>query len=94
MTQPAEQHAARRSFLVVMTLADELKNWFTAPACDGFVISATCVPGTYEDFVKFVVPELQRRGLFHEDYAGKNLRENLGLTRPAVGGWRKVGRGG
>jgi len=26
-----------------------------------------------------VVPELQRRGLVHEDYAGPTLRENLGL---------------
>jgi hypothetical protein len=35
-----------------------------------------------------VVPELQRRGLFHKDYAGKTLRENLGLKRPTVGAWR------
>ncbi len=74
-------------------VADFLEEFFTAPACDGFVISATCVPGTYEDFVKFVVPELQRRGLFHKDYSGRNLRENLGLQRPEVGAWRKVRRG-
>ena len=42
-------------------VADLFEEHFTAPACDGFVISATCVPGTYEDFVQFVVPELQRR---------------------------------
>ena len=65
----------------------------SAPGCDGFVISATCVPGTYEDFVTFVVPELQRRGLFHMDYKGRNLRENLGLPRPEVGAWRNVRRG-
>ena len=35
-----------------------------------------------------VVPELQRRGLFHKDYAGKTLRENLGLRRPAAGAWK------
>jgi len=29
-----------------------------------------------------VVPELQRRGLFRREYAGKTLRENLGLPRP------------
>ena len=33
---------------------------------------------------RLVVPELQRRGLFHEDYAGTTLRENLGLERPMV----------
>ncbi len=70
-------------------IADLMEEWFTAPACDGFVISATCIPGTYEDFVKFVVPELQKRGLYHKDYAGSTLRENLGLKRPEVGAWRK-----
>jgi hypothetical protein len=34
------------------------------------------------------VPELQRRGLFHKDYAGKTLRENLGLPRSTAGGWK------
>ncbi len=74
-------------------IADMMEEYFTAPACDGFVISATCVPGTYEDFVAFVVPELQRRGLFHKDYAGKTLRENVGLARPDVSAWRNVRRG-
>ena len=65
-----------------------MEEYFTTPACDGFVIAATYVPGTYEDFVKFVVPELQRRGLFHNDYEGKTLRENLGVRRPQAGDWR------
>ena len=34
-----------------------------------------------------VVPELQRRRLYHQDYAGKTLRENLGLERPRRGYW-------
>jgi hypothetical protein len=37
--------------------------------------------------VRHVVPELQRRGLYHKDYAGKTLRENLGLARPMRGYW-------
>ena len=69
-------------------IADHMEEFFTAPGCDGFVISASCVPGTYEDFVTFVVPELQRRGLYHTDYAGATLRENLGLARPAVSAWK------
>ena len=88
MTQPAEQHAARRSFLVVMTLADELKNWFTAPACDGFVVAATHVPGAYAEFVRSVVPELQRRGLFHREYTGATLRDNLGFPRAQQDDWK------
>ncbi|HUS98182.1 MAG TPA: LLM class flavin-dependent oxidoreductase, partial [Hyphomicrobiaceae bacterium] len=63
--------------------------WFTSPACDGFVISASCVPGTYEDFVEFVVPELQKRGLHHKDYKGATLRENVGLAYPEFGNRRK-----
>jgi hypothetical protein len=62
-----------------------MEAWFTTPACDGFVVGAPCVPGSYEDFVRLVVPELQRRGLYHKDYAGTTLRENLGLSRPVVG---------
>jgi N-acetyl-S-(2-succino)cysteine monooxygenase len=29
------------------------------------------------------VPQLQRRGLFRQDYEGKTLRDHLGLKRPA-----------
>lgn len=72
-------------------VADALERWFVEGACDGFVIPATHVPGAYEDFVRFVVPELQRRGLFRRDYGGVTLRENLGIPVPAVGGWRRPG---
>jgi alkanesulfonate monooxygenase SsuD/methylene tetrahydromethanopterin reductase-like flavin-dependent oxidoreductase (luciferase family) len=65
-------------------VADRLEQWFVERACDGFVVSATHVPGAYEDFVRFVVPELQRRGLFRKDYAGTTLRENLGIPVPPV----------
>ena len=69
-------------------IADKLEEMFVERGCDGFVIAATIVPGSYADFVKHVVPELQRRGLFHKDYAGKTLRENLGLKRPVAGAWK------
>jgi len=69
-------------------VADRLEQWFSAPACDGFVLSATHVPGAYEDFVRFVVPELQRRGLFRREFAGTTLRENLALPVPKIGAWR------
>jgi FMN-dependent oxidoreductase (nitrilotriacetate monooxygenase family) len=70
-------------------VADGLEEWFTTGACDGFVLAATHMPGAYEDFVRLVVPELQRRGLHHRDYAGTTLRENLGLPRPARGAWMR-----
>ena len=68
-------------------VADGLEEWFTSRACDGFVLAATHMPGAYEDFARLVVPELQRRGLFHQDYVGTTLRENLGLPRPRRGEW-------
>jgi FMN-dependent oxidoreductase (nitrilotriacetate monooxygenase family) len=70
-------------------VADQMEEWFTTPACDGFVLVATQMPGAFEDFTRLVVPELQRRGLYHRDYAGRTLRDNLGLERPAVGAWRR-----
>ncbi|MFV0315412.1 MAG: LLM class flavin-dependent oxidoreductase [Microthrixaceae bacterium] len=66
-------------------VAEQMEAWFSDGACDGFVIAATHSPGAYEDVVRMVVPELQRRGLFRERYEGSTLRENLGLERPAVG---------
>jgi len=68
-------------------ICDQLEQWLVERACDGFVVSATHVPGAYEDFVRFVVPELQRRGLFRTDYAGKTLRENLGVPIPPLAAW-------
>jgi FMN-dependent oxidoreductase (nitrilotriacetate monooxygenase family) len=62
-------------------VADMMEQWFVEKACDGFVISATHVPGTYEDFVRLVLPELQRRGLFRTEFEASTLRENLGLPR-------------
>ena len=72
-------------------IADVMEEMFAARGCDGFVVAATYVPGGYADFVSHVVPELQRRGLYHQDYAGMTLRENLGLPRPPVGAWKLPG---
>jgi len=65
------------------TIADEMEEWLSSEACDGFIIMFPYLPGGLDDFVEQVVPELQRRGLFRREYEGKTLRENLGLPRPA-----------
>jgi FMN-dependent oxidoreductase (nitrilotriacetate monooxygenase family) len=64
-------------------VADQMEEWFHTGACDGFVLAATHLPGAFEDVVRMVVPELQRRGLFRDSYGGATLREHLGLPRPA-----------
>jgi len=66
-------------------IADQMQEWFEGDACDGFVIAATHVPGAYEDVVRMVVPELQRRGLFRDRYTGQTLRDTLGIARPETG---------
>jgi FMN-dependent oxidoreductase (nitrilotriacetate monooxygenase family) len=58
-------------------IADYMEDWFKGGACDGFVLPPTIFPATYEEFGRMVVPELQRRGLFRTEYAGRTLRENL-----------------
>jgi FMN-dependent oxidoreductase (nitrilotriacetate monooxygenase family) len=68
-------------------VADQMEEWFTAPACDGFVLAASNMPGAYDDVVRLLVPELQRRGLFQKEYAGPTLRENLGLAIPRAADW-------
>ena len=58
-------------------VADQLTDLFEAKACDGFILTPTVFPGTWEQFVRSVVPELQRRGVFRTEYRGRTLRENL-----------------
>ena len=72
-------------------VADQMEEWFNG-ACDGFVIQALETPGTYENFVRLVVPELQRRGLYRTRYSGETLRDTLGLQRPARGAWRNASK--
>jgi FMN-dependent oxidoreductase (nitrilotriacetate monooxygenase family) len=69
-------------------VADQLEDWFVSEACDGFVLSATHVPGAYEDFVRLVVPELQKRGVFRSEYPGTTLRDTLGLPKSTRGDWK------
>ncbi|WP_159993157.1 LLM class flavin-dependent oxidoreductase [Roseomonas sp. 18066] len=65
------------------TVADTLEEWFATGAADGFNILPPYFPGGFDDFVDQVVPLLQARGLFRHDYAGRTLRQHLGLARPA-----------
>jgi N-acetyl-S-(2-succino)cysteine monooxygenase len=63
-------------------IADALEDWFVRGACDGFTIMVPHMPQGVYDIVDLVIPELRRRGLFQTDYAGRTLRETLGLPRP------------
>ena len=65
------------------TVADLIEKWFIEGGADGFNVVPPLLPDGFRDFVRLVVPELQRRGLFRKEYTGRSLRENLGLRRPA-----------
>lgn len=62
-----------------LDVADHMQEWFETEASDGFWVA----PDVYEDgldaFVDDVVPILQKRDLFHRDYAGTTLRDHLGV---------------
>ncbi|MBW8842749.1 MAG: LLM class flavin-dependent oxidoreductase, partial [Sphingomonadales bacterium] len=64
------------------TVADALQAWFEQGAADGFVIFEA-LPGQFALFVEKVVPILQARGLFREEYEGETFRDSLGLAVPA-----------
>lgn len=64
-------------------IADEIEDWFTARASDGFVLGDSGLPGQFEDFVEQVVPLLRKRGLFRHEYSGATLRGHLDLEPPA-----------
>ena len=81
-------HAGLAMIGTPKTIADEMQEWLEARGSDGFTIQFPYLPGGLDDFVDMVVPELQRRGLFRREFAGKTLRENLGLPVPAPGEWR------
>ncbi|UAL53691.1 LLM class flavin-dependent oxidoreductase [Bacillus sp. OVS6] len=63
-------------------IADELELWFENGAADGFNIMPQLMSEGFDDFIQFVVPELQRRSLFRTEYESHTLRGNLGLSFP------------
>ncbi|KAL9616406.1 MAG: hypothetical protein Q9160_008732 [Pyrenula sp. 1 TL-2023] len=48
------------------TVADQLERWITEADLDGFNIGYVTTPGTFEEVVDLLIPELRRRGLYPE----------------------------
>ncbi|KAF1036249.1 MAG: Dimethyl-sulfide monooxygenase [Herbaspirillum frisingense] len=60
------------------TVADELERWIDEADIDGFNLAYAVTPGTFEDFIEYIVPELQRRGRYWSDYdESTTVRERL-----------------
>jgi FMN-dependent oxidoreductase (nitrilotriacetate monooxygenase family) len=64
------------------SVADQLERWVDETDVDGFNLAYAVTPGTFEDIVEHVIPELRRRGRLPvaepEDAPRKTLRERLG----------------
>jgi alkanesulfonate monooxygenase SsuD/methylene tetrahydromethanopterin reductase-like flavin-dependent oxidoreductase (luciferase family) len=58
------------------TVANIMQQWIEEAGVDGFNISYAHTPGTFEDIVKYLWPELKKRGVLQEKYAGSSMREN------------------
>ncbi len=90
--QVAQQRGwTRRQLLAEMTIggryptivgdgsevADELQDWIVEGEIDGFNLTRTVMPESYEDFIEYVVPALQDRGIYKTEYAEGSLRNRL-----------------
>ena len=78
----AEKHTGNGITGTPKQIADFMEEWFETRAADGFILMFPTLPASLDDFVRLLLPELRRRGLFREEYEGKTLRENLGISMP------------
>ncbi|MBO9598036.1 MAG: LLM class flavin-dependent oxidoreductase [Cohnella sp.] len=63
------------------TIADLIERWYEEEAADGFILHAP-TPDALKTFVESVVPLLQERGIYRNEYESDTLRGNLGLKIP------------
>ena len=76
-------------------VADALQAWVEDTGLDGFNLTRTVTPESYEDFIDLVIPVLQQRGLYKTAYADGSLRHKLfgqgdRLPSEHIGaGWRQ-----
>ncbi|KAJ5476807.1 hypothetical protein N7475_002536 [Penicillium sp. IBT 31633x] len=63
-------------------IAEEMEIWLREEASDGFTCTFPFLPQGLEEVTDKLIPELQRRGLFRNEYTGSTLREHFGLSRP------------
>jgi FMN-dependent oxidoreductase (nitrilotriacetate monooxygenase family) len=60
------------------TVAEQIDSLVQQDAADGFIVVPHVTPTGLDEFADKVVPLLQERGVFREDYEGSTLREHLG----------------
>jgi long-chain alkane monooxygenase len=61
----------------VEQVADQLQEWVEETDVDGFNLAYAVTHESFTDFVELVVPELQKRQVYKNDYCQGTLREKL-----------------
>lgn len=61
------------------TVVDKLERWVDIGGVDGFNLTHITNPGSFEDMTKFLLPELEKRGLFNRNVVkeGATTREKF-----------------
>jgi FMN-dependent oxidoreductase (nitrilotriacetate monooxygenase family) len=54
-------------------VADEMETWINEADLDGFNLGYVTTPGSFEDVVDLLIPELRRRGLYAHDEVEEGL---------------------
>jgi len=62
-------------------VAEEIIRWIDAGAADGFILGFSVINEGLDDFIRLVVPELEKRGRYQRELKGSTLRDHLGLPR-------------
>ncbi|MBJ3816110.1 LLM class flavin-dependent oxidoreductase [Shimwellia pseudoproteus] len=81
------------------TVADELQSWVEETDIDGFNLAYAVSHESFSDVVEWLVPELQKRGVYKQDYQPGTLREKLFAAGPRLqaphpgAGYRRTGSG-
>ncbi|KAF8846595.1 Nitrilotriacetate monooxygenase component A/pristinamycin IIA synthase subunit A [Acephala macrosclerotiorum] len=68
------------------TVADELERWVREADVDGFNLGYVTTPGTFEDVVDLLVPELRRRGIYPQ---AEEVKEGLTAREKVYGEGQK-----
>lgn len=58
-------------------VADVMEEWIRVADLDGFNIGYVLTPGSFEDLVRLLVPELRRRGIYAPKGENGTLRERI-----------------
>lgn len=58
-------------------VAEQLIQWLDETGIDGFNLTRTVAPESHQDFIRYVIPELQQRGRYKTSYSAGSLRQKL-----------------